>query len=382
MSIFSRMRNAKTLCAVFLAAWLLGGCQPLPSGRNIAAPPAEPVTRAFMALLEDANPSTRLDACFLSVGLPEKPELAYILRSRLAGATPPPAGALERVVALYALAAMTRAPEDIDAFLDAFPGEPQLFFDLMEAEWELSGTFNAGMADFLLLLAYEPRTRDKALGHLARIVRNMPGELESMNVYFNDPLARPYLDAHWDEARLDDALWDAHAVDFIDRRTSGCAAEIAALIRDGDSAAKTTALLMTNRMWMPEDLAELRRNRRELPADSIYGYLLDFDPESFATLHASDPGLIAGLLHAEKALYRPPLKGIVGGLRYALALDDAERAALGTGGEAGRLVRSTFDAAKRARLLATLGAVWRYDKDCLEACDMARLAPYVQERRP
>jgi hypothetical protein len=369
------MHNTKALLAVFLAAVLLWGCQPPPSPRNISETSAEPVTRVFMDLFEDANRSTRLDAYFLSVGLPEQPELARILRRRLDGAAP-----LERVVALYALAAMTRAPQDVDAFLDNFPAEPQLFFDLTQAEWELSGTFNAGMADFLLLLAYEPRTRDKALAHLARIAWNMPGALESMNVYWNAPLVYPYLDSHGDEAKLDDALWDAQA-DSVDGRTSNCAEKIATLIQNDDSATKTTALLMTNRMWLTEELVELRRNAQKTPADSLYGSIPDFDPESFGTLHASDPERIADLLHAEKALYRPPLKGIVGDLWYELTFDDAVRAKLRADGETGRWARSRFDGTKRARLLTTLRAVWRYGQDCLEACDVARLMPYVQEDR-
>ena len=141
-----------------LLVCLCSGC----SGAWAAQParPGEPLARAFSELFQDPERNTRLEACFLSVGLPERPEHVRILRHNLANAGP-----VERIVTLYALAAMTRAPGDVDAFLDALPEQPQLFLDVGSAEWDLALNLGTGMADFLLLLVHEPRTRDRALPH-------------------------------------------------------------------------------------------------------------------------------------------------------------------------------------------------------------------------
>ncbi len=106
-----------------LLVCLCSGC----SGAWAAQParPGEPLARAFSELFQDADRITRLEACFLSVGLPERPEHVRILRQNLSTDDP-----LERIVTLYALAAMTRAPEDVDAFLAAFPVDPGLFLTL------------------------------------------------------------------------------------------------------------------------------------------------------------------------------------------------------------------------------------------------------------
>ena len=55
-----------------------------------AASPAEAqdsredsVARVFVALLESREPATRLEACFLAAGLPERPEIVRVLRRRL-----------------------------------------------------------------------------------------------------------------------------------------------------------------------------------------------------------------------------------------------------------------------------------------------------------
>lgn len=348
--------RSMTRTAIFLLALCLCWSCSLPVCRDTVPESSGLVSRVFSELFEDADQETRMEAYFLSVGLPDMPELERILRQQRENGSDP----LERIVVSYALAAMTRNQQDIDVFLDDFPNEPQLFVDLMKAEWAVSGTFNTGMADFLLLLAYEPQTREKALPHLARIARNMPGELESMGRYFEDPLARPYIDDHLDDAALDLTLYNAdNGHNFV--RKGRCGEKIGYLIQNGDPASKTTALLMMRRMWIPENLIEIRRKfyelLHELPTDPAYRYLLRFDSDVafFSNFSAKD---IVCLLQAEKKLYCPPLRGIVGELWGSLPSDDK----------------------KSARILKILGEIRKYGKDLLEICEVNRLSQ-LQSRR-
>ena len=64
-----------------LLVCLCSGC----SGAWAAQParPGEPLARAFSELFQDPERNTRLEACFLSVGLPERPEHVRILRHNL-----------------------------------------------------------------------------------------------------------------------------------------------------------------------------------------------------------------------------------------------------------------------------------------------------------
>jgi len=355
-----------------------------PVGTTSEEPGAD-LIRAFSELFQHPQLGTRLEAYFLSVGLPERKEHTKILRERLIEADP-----LERIVILYALAAMTRNPQDIDAFLNAFPHEPQLFFDLMEGEYLLSGTFNTGIADFLLLLAYEPRTREKALPLLARFVCNTPGGLGTETKYYEDPLSGAYLAEHCREMVLDYALWDPHAHSFEGWNEQICAKTIAFLMQHGDPISKVTAYLMASRMRMPDDVMKIRRHLREfpgdlgLPEDSVHRYLLlslhdDSDRRLFSDLLSSSPELIARILHAEKALYRPPLTGIINSLHFQFQLDTNVRRLLGVPGAEGQWAHGEFDEKNRARLLVILDTVLQYGNDWLDPRDRERLMPYMEE---
>jgi hypothetical protein len=299
---------------------------------------------AFIDLYEDADQATRMEAYFLSSGLPRIPDLEWILRQRLDNSD-----MLEKVVALYALAAMTRNHQDIEAFLDAFPTEPQLFVDVMQTEWTLSGTFHTGMADFLLLLAYEQRSREKALPHLARIILNMPGELESMGTYFKDPLIRAYIDKHSEEAWTWRNFENLRAFSS----TGKCEEKIGNLIQHGDPASKTTAVLMTQRMWISDNLLEKIKNYHELPTDTMYSYLLTFygDDESFSGLLFTAPETVVRLADAEKKLYSPPLRGIVGTLWH----------------------RAFHAESNRVQILRILRDILHFAKGSLENCEVDRL---------
>jgi hypothetical protein len=348
MFCFIRFHNAKKLVvsAFIVVLCICWGCSPSVC-RNFVPTSREPLVHAFIELFEDANLETRMEAYFLSVGLPDIPELERILRQRRNSPDQ-----FERIIASYALAAMTREPRDIDAFLDIFPDEPLLFLDIMDAEWTLSGTFNTGMADFLLLLAYEPRTREKALPHLARIICNMPGELESMNTYFADPLVRTYIDRHLDDARLDDKWFNADSVCTFGR-TDMCKNKLTFLIQHADMASKITAMMMTRRMWLSDNLLKIIRTFQNPPHDSIYRYFLMFDDdvESFSRQLCMDKNMLICILYAEKELYRPPLRGIVGTLWH----------------------QQSFDDQNRRHILRILKDTQQYGKTWLEICEEYRL---------
>ena len=132
MEYSSRTLYAKALFTAYLVVLFLGCNSPSPLTQYPAPTPNESLLHTFIELFGDSDLSTRLEAYFLSVGLPDQSELAQILRRRSTEAEP-----LERIVAVYALAAMTREAGDIGAFLDALPTEPQLFLSL----WKRNGNF-------------------------------------------------------------------------------------------------------------------------------------------------------------------------------------------------------------------------------------------------
>lgn len=366
------------LVAVCLAVLLLSGVGAACPARAAQAADTS-LAGAFARLLEDLSLSTRLQACFLVAGLPEEPELVDSLRRRSRDA----ADEMERVVVLYALAATTRDAGDCEAFLAAFPTEPQLFFDLMEAEWALAGgTFNTGLADFLLLLAYEPATRRKALPHVARIACNMPGELESMGRYWKDPLVGPYARTHYESLRLDDSgLKSLRELP----ESSTCADTLTAFLRHGSEAEKTTAWLMAGRMGMSDDLFTAWKafGAREKGKEDIHAcfLLLDWpDDEAFVARLAAEPELLQTVLRAEKGLYRPPLRGFLGMFWDALETDDAWRELRSRGIYRDKGPKD--EAKRRARRIAVLRALAHVGQDCLEVYDGCRRERCMREFGP
>lgn len=366
---------AGLLGAVCLAVLLLSGLGAACPARAAQAADTS-LAGAFARLLEDPSLSTRLQACFLAAGLPEAPELVDSLRRRSRDA----ADAMERIAVLYALAATTRDAGDCEAFLAAFPTEPQLFFDLMEAEWALArGTFNTGFADFLLLLAYEPATRQKALPHVARIACNMPGELESMGRYWKDPLVGPYARKHYKSLRLDDSglksLRDLP-------EPSTCADTLTAFLRHGSEAEKTAAWLMTgSRMGMSDPAlhkAWKAFGEREEGKQDIHACFLlsDWpDDEAFVARLAAEPELLQTILRAEKGLYHPPLQGFLESLWDALEVDEAWRSEGIYRDKEG----PEDEAKRRARRIAVLKALARVEQDSLEVYDGCQLERYMRQ---
>lgn len=366
---------AGLLGAVCLAVLLLSGLGAACPARAAQAADTS-LAGAFARLLEDPSLSTRLQACFLAAGLPEAPELVDSLRRRSRDAT----DAMERIAVLYALAATTRDAGDCEAFLAAFPTEPQLFFDLMEAEWALArGTFNTGFADFLLLLAYEPATRQKALPHVARIACNMPGELESMGRYWKDPLVGPYARKHYKSLRLDDSglksLRDLP-------EPSTCADTLTAFLRHGSEAEKTAAWLMTgSRMGMSDPAlhkAWKAFGEREEGKQDIHACFLlsDWpDDEAFVARLAAEPELLQTILRAEKGLYHPPLQGFLESLWDALEVDEAWRSEGIYRDKEG----PEDEAKRRARRIAVLKALARVEQDSLEVYDGCQLERYMRQ---
>lgn len=366
---------AVLLGAVCLAVLLLSGLGAACPARAAQAADTS-LAGAFSRLLEDPSLSTRLQACFLAAGLPEAPELVDSLRRRSRDA----ADEMERIAVLYALATTTRDAEDCEAFLAAFPTEPQLFFDLMEAEWALArGTFNTGFADFLLLLAYEPATRQKALPHVARIACNMPGELESMGRYWQDPLVGPYARTHYESLRLDDSglksLRDLP-------EPSTCADTLTAFLRHGSEAEKVTAWLMTgSRMGMSD--AALHKawkafGEREEGKQDIHACFLlsDWpDDEAFVARLAAEPDLLQTILRAEKGLYHPPLQGFLESLWDALEVDEAWRSEGIYRDKEG----PEDEAKRRARRIAVLKALAHVEQDSLEVYDGCQLERYMRQ---
>lgn len=366
---------AGLLGAVCLAVLLLSGLGAACPARAAQAADTS-LAGAFARLLEDPSLSTRLQACFLAAGLPEAPELVDSLRRRSRDAT----DATERIAVLYALATTTRDAGDCEAFLAAFPAEPQLFFDLMEAEWALArGTFNTGFADFLLLLAYEPATRQKALPHVARIACNMPGELESMGRYWKDPLVGPYARKHYKSLRLDDSglksLRDLP-------EPSTCADTLTAFLRHGSEAEKTAAWLMTgSRMGMSDPAlhkAWKAFGEREEGKQDIHACFLlsDWpDDEAFVARLAAEPELLQTILRAEKGLYHPPLQGFLESLWDALEVDEAWRSEGIYRDKEG----PEDEAKRRARRIAVLKALAHVEQDCLEVYDGCQLERYMRQ---
>lgn len=370
-----RGRAVSLLGILWLVALLLSG----------AASPAEAqdsrdasVVRIFVELLESREPATRLEACFLAAGLPERPEVVRVLRRRLVDAPP-----LERVVTLYALAAMTRSAGDCDAFLDAFPTEPQLFFDLLDAEWNLVATFNTGLADFLLLLAYDPRTRQKALPHLGRLLVNMPAGVEGRGELLLDPLVSGYLAGEGERLKLDGSLWSKAAAPELWRQ--GVVTEkILSLARSDAPEAGITAALLAHRMFLSQELIQATDHvRQALPESSLwreYFQIFYMDAADVDMLLAFDPEKFVALLRLERSLYCPPLRGIADAVWRILQSDAAMREQKEQGWSGSERDR-TLDAAERARLAAFLEAVVRLGGEYLEVCEQARFLRYVQENR-
>lgn len=362
--------------AVCLAVLLLSGLGAACPARAAQAADMS-LTGAFSRLIEDPSLSTRLQACFLVAGLPEAPELVASLRRRSRDAT----DEMERIAVLYALATTTRDAGDCAAFLAAFPTEPQLFFDLLEAEWALArGTFNTGFADFLLLLAYEPATRQKALPHVARIACNMPGERESMGRYWQDPLVGPYARTHYESLRLDDSglksLRDLP-------EPSTCADTLTAFLRHGSEAEKVTAWLMTgSRMGMSDALHKAwkafgarEEGKQDIPACFL---LRDWpDDEAFVARLAAEPELLQTILRAEKGLYHPPLQGFLESFWDALETDEAWRKWRSEG--IYRDKRPEDETKRRARRIAVLKALARVGQDCLEVYDGCQRERYMRQ---
>lgn len=312
-----QMRNAKyllkmtalplavLLCSLFLLY--------APAASANARKPGEPLIRVFLEWFQSPSLNMRLGAYFLSAGLPERPEHTKILRERIAGAEP-----LERIVALYALAVMTRAPEDIDAFLEAFPKNCSLLYDLLDAEAALSATLNTGMADFLLLLVHEPHTRDKALPPLARIACASPAN-EFMNAYVSDPFVRDFLDSKG--GCVQTSCPDYTAKDF----SSGplCVDSIHTLIKRPDLVTRTTAILMTRRLFDRDSIRNALNEAfnpqgeaswqplEKLLAENAAVFYLRSNLEDFFARLPNNAESMEKLLRLEKELYRPPLNGIV-----------------------------------------------------------------------
>lgn len=338
----------------------------------------DPVARVFVELLESREPATRLEACFLAAGLPERPEVVRVLRRRLTDAAP-----LERVVTLYALAAMTRSAGDCDAFLDAFPADSQLFFDLLDTEWNLIATFNKGLADFLLLLAYEPRTREKALPHIGRLLVNMPPGVEGRGELLLDPLVSGYLAGKEKHLKLDASLWSkAAAPDF--SRLGVVTEKILTLARSNAPEAGITAALLAHRMYLSRELIQATNTvRQALPESSLwreYFQLFYMDADDVDMLLAFDPEKFVALLRLEKSLYRPPLQGIVDAV-WRILQSDVEMRERKEKGWSGVERYRALDTAERARLAAFLEAVVRIGGDYLEVCEQARFLRYIQENR-
>lgn len=290
-----------------LLVCLCSGC----SGAWAAQParPGEPLARAFSELFQDADRITRLEACFLSVGLPERPEHVRILRQNLSTDDP-----LERIVTLYALAAMTRAPKDVDAFLAAFPVDPGLFLTLQDAEWRLSATLGEGIADFLLLLVHEPRTRDRALPHLARIISNK-GVVENLTAEEQDVYVKPYLGTHRDTFLLEGTSDFALSYLYEEERKWACGAKLTELLLNNDPDSRITALLMHRRLFDPDAARRemLQTCKQPKPLrDAAHAILMQrvLDYTSFMKNFPTDQATVEAVLRTEKRLYKPPFHSL------------------------------------------------------------------------
>jgi hypothetical protein len=296
-------RNTALFLAALLASLaLIHGLLPPAQARK----PGEPLISAFSEWFQSPCRNTRLEAYFLSAGLPERPEYTKILRKRLAEADP-----LERVVILYALAVMTRKPEDIDAFLIAFPVDCAQLYVFLDAEYYLSATINTGVADFLLLLVHEPRTRGKALPRLARIACVSAGN-ELMNTYFEDPYVAEYV-----QNNRDNLSWPCPEYvkpEFVS--DNYFVKVITDLLQSRDMDSKTVAVLMIRRIF---DRMEITNTYESLDSGTfppeeklLVDHVINYD--TFLAQFPKRTGEIQKLLQEEKRLYRPPLSGIVGRL--------------------------------------------------------------------
>lgn len=295
------LRKMFSLCAVFFWAALLFPCPT--AGAKSAPQPGEPLIRAFVEMFQAPHRDTRLEAYFLSIGLPNRPEHTRVLRQRLSGADE-----LERVIILYALAAMTRDAKDIDAFLQAFPKKNRPFLALLGAEGSLTDNYNTGMADFLFMLVYEPRTREKAIPLLARISCNVNAGNEFMSSYLEDEFVKRYVDKYQDALYIKDE--DYSIPKF--KHTNFCDKKMQSLLKSNDVVSQATAILM-NIVFKDFDLTkdavknfEKKKKPHEydliIKMSILQNNCMDYFPETQEQ--------IVQVLQTEKSLYRFPLGGI------------------------------------------------------------------------
>jgi hypothetical protein len=256
-----------------------------PQAPPSANKPGAELVQTMLSLYRDKRPEVRMEALFASAGLAPYPELVEHLRAGLATA-----GAAERFILRYVLATMTRASEDIEAFLDAFPADACAVYEAMLMEYALR---HREIADFLLTLAYENEVwRKKALPRLRTILVNLPdlywGEYEM------DPLRRR--DNTLDESyELPGCEQD---VKVPEEPTEAPAAPIAALLASKDDVTRLTALLMRNNVY------GLRAGHEEAAAFADYGQRDMTPPErvffAFCTHHDDRPNPHAVDAEAEK----------------------------------------------------------------------------------
>lgn len=303
-----------------------------------ASTSATPFVRAFTERMRSPDRAARLEAYFRSVGLPALPEYVGILRQALVDGD-----ALERLTALYALAAMTRHPDDIDAFLNAFPTDPELFSRFFYAEWDLSGTQNTGVANFLLLLVYERRTQERALPCLARLAyTNVCGPAEFLAPYREDPLVAEYMAGHKESLLArppDDRTKELRPLTDWDEF-------MLPLIRSDNLLTAATAVLMEATSLCPEKSPEVLRLQGALFEPLVVRF---FDRPRFVEIFPFTAKELADLLSVEKQVYRPPLKGV-----------------------AAFLVTSGADRSQLQALLA-------YGRDFLEEYELQRLKSILKE---
>ena len=219
-------------------------------------------------------------------------------------------------------------------------------------------SLNTGLADFLLVLACEPRTRQKALPHLGRLLVNMPAGVEGRGELLLDPLVRGYLAGKEDHLKLDGSLWrKAAAPDF--SRQDVVTEKIFSLARSDVPEVGITAVLLAHRMFLSRELIQATDHvRQTLPESSLWREFFQIfymDAEDVDTLLAFDPGKFVALLRLERSLYRPPLRGVVDAVWRILQSDAAMREQKEQGWSGSERYR-TLDAAERARLAALSGS--------------------------
>jgi hypothetical protein len=322
-----RMKKACLILAA-LALWGALSCfSPLcamatqapqaPQAAQSAGKPGAELVQTMLSLYRDERQHVRMQALYLSAGLAPHQELVSELRERRTQADP-----AEKFAISYALAAMTYAPEDIKAFLQAFPGDGCTHYKAILYGWDFL-MLGTGLPRFLLMLAYENTYREQALQRFMTVTAAWePPLYAGGDVPRHDPLVGAYEDKHpdvdWYPPDCEEDLSKAWY-----NRPNALLDPIRKLLKSEDDISRISALLMAEFAFADEN--DVRQEEFDIYAkrtmtknerilfDNVVKYNGE-DEKSWSHYVSAFPESkkeILDLLEFEKNLYKMPGECIV-----------------------------------------------------------------------